>query len=216
MIHLYTWATPNGHKISIALEEMGLPYTVYPVNIGKDEQFASDFLRIAPNNKIPAIIDDDALGGPLSVFESGAILIYLAEKTGKFLAQSGPERYRALEWLSWQISGIGPTLGQLGFFAVRSPEKVPLAIERFTTESARLLNVMDKRLSETPFLTGSNYSIADIACYGWIFAAKSFFKDALGEQFTNKTALNDWVERVGARPAVLRGMSVPKPTPHSG
>ncbi|MCK9397665.1 MAG: glutathione S-transferase N-terminal domain-containing protein [Methylobacter sp.] len=210
MIHLYTWATPNGHKVSIALEEMGLPYTVYPVNIGKDEQFASDFLRIAPNNKIPAIIDDDALGGPLSIFESGAILIYLAEKTGKFLAQSGPERYRALEWLSWQISGIGPTLGQLGFFAVRSPEKIPLAIERFTTESARLLNVMDKRLSETLFLAGPNYSIADIACYAWILAAKSFFKDALGEQFTNKTALNDWVERVGARPAVLRGMSMPK------
>lgn len=124
---------------------MGLPYTVYPVNIGKDEQFASDFLRVAPNNKIPAIIDDDAVGGPLSVFESGAILIYLAEKTGKFLAQSRPERYRALKWLSWQISGIGPTLGQLGFFAVRSQKKVPLAIERFTTESARLLNVMDKR-----------------------------------------------------------------------
>lgn len=210
MIHLYTWATPNGHKISIALEEMGLPYTVYSVNIGKDEQFASDFLRIAPNNKIPAIIDDDALGDPLSVFESGAILLYLAEKTGKFLAQSGPERYRALEWLSWQISGIGPTLGQLGFFAVRPPEKIPLAIDRFTSESARLLNVMDNRLSETPFLAGANYSIADIACYTWIFAAKSFFKDVLGEQFANKTALNDWVERVGARPAVVRGMSVPK------
>ena len=210
MIHLYTWATPNGHKISIALEEMGLLYTVYPVNIGKDEQFASDFLRIAPNNKIPAIIDDDALGGPLSIFESGAILIYLAEKTGKFLARSGPERYRALEWLSWQISGIGPTLGQLGFFAVRSPEKVPLAIDRFTTESARLLNVMDNRLSETLFLAGPNYSIADIACYAWIFSVKSFFKEVLGEQFINKTALNDWVERVGTRPAVLRGMSVPK------
>lgn len=123
MITLYTWSTPNGRKIPIMLEECGLPYTVVPVNIGKDEQFDPDFLKVSPNNKIPAIVDDEAEGGPLSVFESGAILTYLAEKTGRFLAPSGPARYKALEWLHWQIGGLGPMLGQLGFFAVRSDQR---------------------------------------------------------------------------------------------
>ena len=150
MIKLYTWSTPNGRKIPIMLEECGLPYTVVPVNIGKDEQFDPDFLKVSPNNKIPAIVDDEAEGGPLSVFESGAILTYLAEKTGRFLAPSGPARYKALEWLHWQMGGLGPMLGQLGFFAVRSDEKAPLAIKRFTDEADRLLRVMNKRLGEGP------------------------------------------------------------------
>jgi GSH-dependent disulfide-bond oxidoreductase len=210
MIQLYTWGTPNGRKVSIALEELGLPYTVHPVNIGKDEQFAPDFLRVAPNNKIPAIVDEDAPGGPLALFESGAILTYLAEKTGRLLAPSGPERYAALQWLHWQMGGLGPMLGQLGFFAVRSKEKAPLAIERFTTESARLLGVMETRLREAPYLGGDDYTIADIACYAWTLAATTFLKDALGEKLDGKEAIFAWLDKVGARPAVQRGMAVPK------
>ena len=210
MIRLYTWSTPNGRKVSIALEELGLPYSVHPVNIGKDEQFAPDFLAVAPNNKIPAIVDEDAPGGPLSIFESGAILTYLAEKTGKLLAPSGPERYAALQWLHWQMGGLGPMLGQLGFFAVRSPEKAPVAIERFTTESGRLLGVMEARLREAPYLGGADYSIADIACYGWTLAATTFLKDALGEKLDGKEAIQAWLDKVGARPGVQRGMAVPK------
>ena len=210
MIQLYTWSTPNGRKASIALEELGLPYNVHPINIGKDEQFAPDFLKVSPNNKIPAIVDEDAPGGPLSIFESGAILTYLAEKTGRLLARSGPERYAAMEWLHWQMGGLGPMLGQLGFFAVRSPEKAPLAIERFTTESSRLLGVMEKRLMEVPYLAGADYSIADIACYAWTLAATTFLKDALGSYLDDKTKVRAWLDRVGARPAVQRGMAVPK------
>jgi len=210
MIQLYTWSTPNGRKASIALEELGLPYNVHPINIGKDEQFAPDFLKVSPNNKIPAIVDEDAPGGPLSIFESGAILTYLAEKTGRLLAPTGPERYAAMEWLHWQMGGLGPMLGQFGFFAVRSPEKAPLAIERFTTESSRLLGVMEKRLMEVPYLAGADYSIADIACYAWTLAATTFLKDALGSYLDDKTKVRAWLDRVGARPAVQRGMAVPK------
>ena len=210
MIQLHIWSTPNGRKVSIALEELGLPYTVHPVNIGKDEQFAADFLRIAPNNKIPAIVDEDGPGGPLSLFESGAILTYLAEKTGRLLAASGPERYKALEWLHWQIGGLGPMLGQLGFFAVRSADKSPLAIDRFTAEAARLLGVMDKRLNEVPYLAGAEYTIADISCYAWTLAATTFLKDALAGHLDDKASLRAWLDRVGERPAVQRGMAVPK------
>lgn len=210
MITLYTWTTPNGRKISIALEELGLPYEVAPVNIGKDEQFAPAFLAVSPNNKIPAIVDHDAEGGPLSVFESGAILTYLAEKTGRLLAPSGPARYKALEWLHWQMGGLGPMLGQLGFFAVRSTEKAPLAIKRFTEESDRLLGVMDRRLAASPYLAGDDYSIADIAAYPWTLAATTFLKDALAESLPGKTNVAAWLGRVGARPAVERGMAVPK------
>ena len=210
MIRLYTWGTPNGRKASIALEELGLPYAVHPVDITKDEQFAPAFLDIAPNNKIPAIVDEDAPGGPLAIFESGAILTYLAEKTGKLLAPSGPERYAALQWLHWQMGGLGPMLGQLGFFGVRSSAKAPLAIERFTTESGRLLEVMEARLREAPYLGGADYSIADIACYAWTLAATTFLKDALGNKLDGKEALRAWLDKVGARPAVGRGMAVPK------
>ncbi|MGX7706710.1 glutathione S-transferase family protein [Methylobacterium sp. Gmos1] len=210
MITLYTWSTPNGRKIPIMLRECGLPYTVVPVNIGKDEQFAPEFLKVSPNNKIPAIVDDEAEGGPVSVFESGAILTYLAEKTGRFLAPSGPARYKALEWLHWQVGGLGPMLGQLGFFAVRSDEKVPPAIRRFTDEADRLLRVMDKCLGEGPYLAGSDYSIADIACYAWTLAAASFLKEPLAGTLGSVPNVHAWLERVGERPAVKRGMEVPR------
>ena len=213
MITLYTWATPNGKKISIMLEEIGKPYRIELVNISKDEQFLPKFLEVSPNNKIPAIVDDEVLDKnrkPLSIFESGAILTYLAEDSGKFLAPKGPERFKALEWLAWQVGGLGPILGQLGFFAVRSKEKAPLAIERFLTESDRLLSVMDTRLSESNYLAGDNYSIADIACYPWTFAATTFLKETLGRRIENKTAIKDWMARVADRPAVRRGMDIPK------
>ncbi len=210
MIELYTWATPNGRKASIMLEEIGLPYTVHPVNIGRQEQFDPAFLKISPNNKIPAIVDADAPGGPLSVFESGAILIYLAEKTGKLLASSGAERYRALEWLNWQMGGIGPMFGQLGFFAIRSTEKSALAITRFTEECGRLLNVMERRLQESPYLAGENYSIADVISYPWMFTTTTNLKPMLGPIVEAMPSVNRWMAAVGAREAVKRGMAVPK------
>jgi GST-like protein len=204
MIELYTWGTPNGRKIPIMLEEVELAYNVHPVNIGKNEQFDPKFLAISPNNKIPAIIDAD---GPLSVFESGAILIYLAEKTGKLLAASGPARYAALEWLNWQAGGLGPMLGQLGFYAIRSSEKAPLPIQRFTDEAKRLLRVMEKRLGEAPYLAG-DYSIADISCYAWCVAAKTFLAPVLGDTLAASPNFQRWVTAVGERPAVKRGMAV--------
>jgi GST-like protein len=175
MVTLYTWTTPNGRKIPIMLEELGWRYEVKPVNIGRDEQFTPEFLAISPNNKIPAIVDGEAEGGSLSVFESGAILTYLAEKSGRFLAGSGPARYKTLEWLHWQIGGLGPMLGQLGFFAKRAEEKAPLAIARFTQEADRLLAVMDRRLAEAEYLGGADYSIADMAAYPWTYAATTFW-----------------------------------------
>jgi GSH-dependent disulfide-bond oxidoreductase len=207
MITLYTWTTPNGRKPAIMLEELGWQYEAKPINIGKDEQFAPDFLKVSPNNKIPAIVDHDAKGGPLSIFESGAILTYLAEKSGQFLAPSGPARFKALEWLHWQIGGLGPILGQLGYFANRAPEKVPHAIERFSEEGARLLRVMNRRLEEAEYL-GDDYSIADIACYPWMVAATTMLKEPLGDALAKAPALHAWMERVGARPAVQRGMKV--------
>ena len=210
MIELYTWTTPNGRKASTMLEEVGLPYRVHPVNIGRQEQFDPVFVKISPNSKIPAIVDDDAPGGPLSVFESGAILIYLAERTDKLLAGSGPARHRALEWLNWQMGGIGPMFGQLGFFAIRSTEKSALAIQRFTEESQRLLAVIDRRLQESAYLAGDDYSIADIASYPWMFAAKTFLGPVLGETLEAMPSVNRWLTAVGERDAVKRGMAVPK------
>ena len=208
MIDLYTWTTPNGWKASIMLEEVGLPYNVHPVNLGKNEQFGLEFSKISPNNKIPAIVDNDAPGGPLSVFESGAILIYLAEKTGKLLASGGPERARALEWLSWQLGGMGPAFGQLAFFALRSTEKSALAINRFTEESERLLNVLDRRLQESPYLAGDAYSIADIINYPWTAAGAA--SPVLGEIVDSLPSIGRWLAAVGERDAVKRGMAVPK------
>jgi|SRR5450830_371873 len=209
MINLYTWATPNGRKVAIMLEELGIPYAVHPVNLRKNEQFSAEFLAISPNNKIPAIVDDEAESGPLTIFESGAILTYLAEKSGQFLASSGHERYKALEWLHWQIGGLGPMFGQLGYFAIRAEQKSPEAIERFTQESERLLGVLEKRLSTSPYLAGANYSIADMAAYPWTVSATSFMKDVLGVYLSTTPAIHDWLKRVGARPGVQRGMAVP-------
>jgi GSH-dependent disulfide-bond oxidoreductase len=210
MIDLYTWTTPNGRKASIMLEETGLPYKVHPINIGRQEQFDPAYLKISPNNKIPAIVDYDAPGGPLSIFESGAILIYLADKSGKLLASHGRERYKALEWLNWQIGGIGPMFAQLGFFAIRSPEKSPLAIRRFTEENQRLLGVIDRRLQDCAYLAGDNYSIADIAAYPWMFAGKTFLGSILGPSIEGMPSVNRWLEAVGDREAVKRGMAEPK------
>ncbi|RYE92366.1 MAG: glutathione S-transferase family protein [Myxococcales bacterium] len=210
MITLYTWTTPNGRKPAILLEELGVPYEVKTINIGKDEQFSPDFLKVSPNNKIPALVDDEAEGGPLSIFESGAILTYLAEKYGRFLAPSGPARFKALEWLHWQIGGLGPMLGQLGFFAVRSDEKAPLAITRFTEEADRLLGVMDRRLASVPYLAGDEYSIADIAAYPWTEAATSFLKEPLAASLAKKPAIHRWLKLIGERPAVQRGMKIPQ------
>lgn len=209
MINLYTWATPNGRKISILLEELGLDYAVSPVDLGKMEQFSAQFSAISPNNKIPAIIDTESDREPVVIFESGAILTYLAEKYGQFLAPHGQARYNALEWLHWQTSALGPMLGQLGFFAVRSQEKSPLAIARFTEEAERLFSVMEERLANHTYLAGEEYSIADIACYPWVQAATVYFKEALKGSFDTKPALQRWLKRIGERTAVKLGMAVP-------
>jgi len=210
VIDLYTWTTPNGRKASIMLEEVGLPYEVKAVNIGKDEQFSPHFLAISPNNKIPAIVDRDAAGGPLSIFESGAILIYLAEKTGKLLAPSGPARFKALEWTFWQVGNLGPVLGHLGYFVLRAKEKSPDAIDRFTTESSRLFGVMEKRLAAEPYLAGADYSIADIASYGWTFAASTMLSRAAPGARGEYQSIDRWLKAVGEREAVKRGMAIPK------
>ena len=210
MIELYTWKTPNGRKISIMLEELGLPYGVHPIDFSKKAQFSPDFLAISPNNKIPAIVDTDGVGGPVSVFESGAILTYLAEKSGRFLAPSGPERFKALEWLHWQIGGLGPMLGQLGYFAMMSKQKIPEAVERFTNEADRLLGVMEHRLMSSPYLGGASYSIADIAAYPWMVGATTMLAPALGDSLSDKPGIDAWLARVGERPAVKAGMLVPE------
>ena len=209
MIDLYTWTTPNGRKISIMLEETGLSYTVHPVDLVKDEQFAPEFLAINPNNKIPAIVDHEGVDGRHVVFESGAILVYLAEKTGDFLPRSGPKRELTLEWLFWSIGGIGPMFGQFGYFALRAQEKTPAAIDRFTEESIRLLGVLEKRLSEAQFLAEA-YSIADICSYPWVKAVMDPLRQHAGERLKPTPSVDRWLEEIGARPAVQRGMAVPK------
>lgn len=209
MIDLYTWTTPNGRKVSILLEELGVSYTVKPVNIGKDEQFSPAFLAISPNNKIPAIVDHDAEGGDLPIFESAAILIYLADKHGGFLPASGAARWKALEWLAWQVGGLGPMLGQLGYF-LRAAEPVQSTIDRFAVESTRLLGVMDGRLKAADYL-GGDYSIADMACYPWIAAMAPLIKGTpLIAGWDEMTGIHRWLEAIAARPAVQRGMAVPQ------
>ena len=209
MITLYTAGTPNGRKASIMLEEVGLPYTVKAVSLANNEQFSPEFLAVSPNNKIPAIVDEDAEGGPLSIFESGAILVYLAEKTGHLLPASGPARFKVLEWTFWQVGGLGPMLGQLGFFAGRSKTKPPEAIERFTEEAARLFKVMDTQLGKSAYLAGDDYSIADIACYAWTFAASTMIKQAAPAAWGDNPNIDRWLKAVGERPAVVKGMAVP-------
>ncbi|GJI91504.1 glutathione S-transferase family protein [Duganella hordei] len=210
MITLYTWTTPNGRKIPIMLEELGIPYTIETVNIGEGEQFKPEFLAISPNNKIPAIVDTDADGRTVAVFESGAILTYLAEKTGRLLPASGPERYKVLEWLHWQIGGLGPMFGQLGFFELRAKEKSELASKHFLDEAERLLGVMDRQLAHHSWLAGAEYSIADIAAYPWVMAATEKMRPVLGNQLESLHNVQRWLALVGARPAVQRGMALPK------
>jgi len=204
MIDLYYWPTPNGHKVTIFLEEAGLEYRIVPVNIRKGEQFAPEFLKISPNNRMPAIVDTDGPGGrPFSLFESGAILLYLAEKTGKLMPSETRARYRVIEWLMFQMANVGPMLGQAGHFRNAAPEKIPYAIDRYTNESRRLFNVLDRRLAEVPFVAG-DCSIADIATYPWIVAALK----AQPEQLDTRPNLKRWIDALASRPAVQKGMAV--------
>ena len=209
MITLYAFATPNCQKISIALEELDLAYEVKLVDIRKNEQNAPDFLKISPNNKVPAIVVHDAHGEPMPLFESGAILTYLGEKTGRLLPLSGAARYSTLQWLHWQIGGLGPMFGQLGAFGLFMPEKIPVAIQRFRTEADRLLGVMERRLSESAYLGGVDYSIADIAAFPWANVSRGLLANLLGDTIASKPALRAWLDTIAARPAVVRGMAVP-------
>lgn len=204
MIDLYTWSTPNGRKASIMLEEVGLAYKVFPIDITKDEQFAPDFLKISPNNKIPAIVDHDT---GLSFMESGAILIYLAEKTGQFLPQ-GDQRWEVLQWLMLQIGGIGPMLGQAHHFNRFKPEVSDYARERYTQEAQRLYGVLDKRLNQHEFLAGSEYTIADIATWPWI--SRWSWQGIDMDAFPN---VKRWYLSIAQRKTVKRGHDVPKPSP---
>jgi len=208
MIQLYTWKTPNGRKAAIMLEEVGLPYRVHAVDLTADQQFEPGFLAISPNNKIPAIVDEEEGREPQSLFESGAILSYLAEKSGMLLPPPGPGRWSVYEWLYWSIGGLGPMLGQLNFFAVRSSEKAPLAIDRFRKEGERLLRILETRVSKRPFIGGAAYSIADIASYPWVEEARVAIAELLGEVFASSPAIADWLARVGERPAVKKGMRI--------
>jgi GST-like protein len=204
MIDLYYWPTPNGWKISIALEEMELPYRVKYVNIGRGEQFAPEFLAISPNNRMPAIVDHDPPGGgaPLSVFESGAILIYLAEKTGRFLPRDVRGRVEVLEWLMWQMGGFGPMLGQNHHFNIYAPEKIPYAVDRYRKETSRLYGVLDKRLAGREWICG-DYSIADMACWGWVVP-----HDRQGIALDAFSHVRRWYDAMKERPGVQRGFSV--------
>ena len=200
MIDLYTFTTPNGRKASVMLEEVGLPYNVHKIDITKNEQFTPEYIAINPNSKIPAIIDQDT---DMKVFESGAILIYLAEKTGKFLPIDQKGRFQVLEWLMWQMGGVGPMSGQLNHFKRFAPEKISYAITRYEKETLRLYSVLDKQLADKEFICG-DYSIADIATYPWISIYES-----QGLTLDNHLNLKRWVETVQQRPAVERGMKVP-------
>ena len=207
MIELYTWETPNGRKISIMLEECGLPYKVHKVHLGEGEQFMPEFIALNPNNKIPVIVDSDGPGdenggSPITLMESGAILIYLAGKTGKFLPKTVRGKYKALEWLMFQMGGVGPMFGQLHVF-LKLAEPVPYALERYTKEKDRLYGVLDRRLGEAPYLAGE-YSIADIASYPWV-ARHTFHK----LDFAAYPNVKRWFDAISVRPAVVRGMAVP-------
>ena len=205
MIDLYSWPTPNGHKVHIMLEECALPYRVHPVDIGAGEQFAPDFLSISPNNKIPAIVDPDGPDGqPMPLFESGAILIYLAAKTGRLLPQGLRDRYVALQWLMFQVGHIGPMLGQAHHFRQYAPERIEYAVDRYTREASRLYGVMDRRLAQAEYFAGA-YSIADIAIYPWTRSHQNQGVDL--EEFPN---VRRWSQAVAARPAVQRGLEVLK------
>jgi GSH-dependent disulfide-bond oxidoreductase len=204
MIDLYYWPTPNGWKITIMLEETNTPYQVVPVNIGRGDQFKPEFLAISPNNRMPAIVDGDPPGGgdKLALFESGAILLYLGEKTGSFLPKDLRARYEVVQWVMWQMGGLGPMAGQAHHFRGYAPEQLPYAIERYTNEVSRLYRVMDKRLADRPFLAGE-YSIADMACWPWVVPF-----ERQGQKLEDFPNLKRWFEAVGARPAVQKGFAV--------
>jgi GSH-dependent disulfide-bond oxidoreductase len=204
MIEVYSWATPNGHKVHIMLEECGLPYRAIPVDIGAGAQFQPEFLSISPNNKVPAIVDPDGPDGkPISLFESGAILLYLAGKTGRFLPESTRGKYEVLQWLMFQMGGVGPMLGQAHHFRIYAPQKIDYAIERYTNEARRLYGVIDKRLARSTYIGGPEYSIADMAIFPWM---RSWNKQgvALGDY----PHLKGWFDEIAARPAVQRGVEV--------
>jgi GST-like protein len=204
MIELYTWGTPNGRKASIMLEECGLPYAVHAINIGKGDQFAPDYLAINPNGKIPSIVDPDGPdGAPISMMESGAILVYLADKCGRLLSTSPRPRYRTLEWLMFQMGGVGPMFGQVHHFLRAAKQPVPYAVERYTREKDRLYGVLDRRLGETEYLAG-DYSIADIATYPWVSRFEWH-----QTRLENHPNVKRWFDAISARPAVQRGMAVP-------
>ena len=198
MIDLYYWPTPNGHKVTLFLEETGLPYAIKPVNIGKGDQFAPAFLAIAPNNRMPAIVDHAPASGsePVSVFESGAILLYLAEKTGRFIPADLHGRVEVLQWLFWQMGGLGPMLGQNHHFSQYAPEKIPYAIDRYVNETNRLYGVLDRRLADRPFLAGTEYSIADMASYPWIVPWEK-----QGQTLSDFPHLSRWFGAIAERPA---------------
>jgi len=203
MIDLYTWPTPNGFKVSIMLEECGLDYAVFPIDIGRGDQFEADFLKISPNNKMPAIVDPDGPGGrPYPLFESGAILLYLAEKTGRFMAQETAARYLVIQWLMFQMGGVGPMFGQAHHFRQYAPEQIDYAVQRYTNEAGRLYGVMDRRLEEAEFLAG-DYSIADMACFPW---TRSYERQ--GQDLDDFPNVRRWFDAIDARPAVQKGLAV--------
>ena len=204
MIDVYSWPTPNGHKVHIALEELELDYQIHGINIGNGDQFNELFLEISPNNKIPAITDDEGPDGkPISIFESGAILLYLAEKTGKLMPEAPRARYAVLEWLMFQMGGLGPMLGQAHHFRQYAPEHIKYAYNRYTNEAARLYGVMDRRLADREWLAAEEYTIADIACFPWIRPYEN-----QGQDLADYPHLSRWFQAIAARPAVQRGVAV--------
>ena len=208
MITLYTWKTPNGRKISIALEELGLPYTVVPVDLSTGAQRDPAYLQLNPNNKIPTIIEEDGVDGRIVVFETGAILQFLAEKTGQLLPREGQARADALGWLTWTVSSLAPMLGRWNGFKRMDPPN-PAGLKVFAEEAVRLFGVMERRLTERPFLTGADYGVADISGWTWASAILPKLREDVGDQLGPTPHLDRWIEEIGARPAVKRGMAVP-------
>ena len=204
MIEVYSWPTPNGHKVHIMLEECGLPYRVHAIDIGAGDQFRPEFLAISPNNKIPAITDPDGPDGkPISLFESGAILLYLAGKTARFLPDETAAKYQTLQWLMFQMGGVGPMLGQAHHFRIYAPEKIPYAVDRYTNEAKRLYGVMNKQLAKTKYIAGPDYGVADIAIFPWLRSWKN-----QGIDWNDYPHLKGWFDEIAARPAVMRGVEV--------
>ncbi len=204
MIEVYSWATPNGHKVHIMLEECGLTYRTHAIDIGAGDQFKPEFIAISPNNKIPAIVDPVGPdGAPISMFESGAILMYLAAKTGRFMPETTRERYAMLEWLMFQMGGVGPMLGQAHHFRLYAPEKIEYAVNRYTNEAKRLYGVMNRRLAQSKYFAGPEYSIADIAIFPWLRSWKN-----QGIDWNDYPHLKGWFDEIAARPAVKRGVEV--------